>query len=342
MIGIDISDGSIKLVQRSSSEGDMLQSFGWRVIEEGVIERGVIVEPKKLRQAIVQTFEQCHLKVNTDDAVVASIPETQSFLRVIEVPDMTDEETDEGVRWEVAQHIPFGLENVYIDWQPIARGHQAAKGIREVLVGAAQKKVVDPLLAVLKDLDLDVAALELESQAIVRALISPELQNKQGMLIVDLGGSATNVIIHDHGAMRFTASLQHGVRRVAETLPSKDKEELLVPTTADLTTESANRIAEAMRPAQEELVMEIKGIVEFYNGIDDKHGVTEILLTGGGSNYPGLDRVVAKHFDDVHVQRGNPWVNLLPHNQMSKVPMSLKESVHFSTAIGLALRKIDA
>ena len=61
MIGIDISDGSIKLVQRSKTEGDMLQSFCWRVIEEGVIERGVIVEPKKLRQAIVQTFEQCHL-----------------------------------------------------------------------------------------------------------------------------------------------------------------------------------------------------------------------------------------------------------------------------------------
>jgi type IV pilus assembly protein PilM len=282
------------------------------------------------------------LTVDVDDAVVASIPETQSFLRVLEVPDMTEEETSEGVRWEVAQHIPFGLENVYIDWQPISSGHQAAKGIREVLVGVAQKKVVDPLLAVLTDLDLDVAALELESQALVRALISPELQNKQGLLIVDLGGTATNVIIHDHGAMRFTASLQHGVRRIAEALLPKDKQVLLVPTTEDLPKELAERISEAMRPEQEELVMEIKGIVEFYNGIDEKHEVTEILLTGGGSNYPGLDRVVSKYFDDVHVQRGNPWVNILPHDEMGKVPMSLKESVHYSTAIGLSLRKIEA
>lgn len=342
MIGIDISDRSIKMVQRPRSGSEALQSYCWHVIEEGVIERGVIVEPKKLSQAIVQTFEQCHLTVDIDDAVVASIPETQSFLRVIEVPEMTDEETDEGVRWEVAQHIPFGLDNVYIDWQPIPSGHKAAKGIREVLVGAAQKKVVDPLLAVLKELDLDVAALELESQAIVRALISPELRDKQGMLIVDLGGTATNVIIHDHGAMRFTASLQHGVRRIAEALPPKDKEDWLVPTNEDVPADLAARVAEAMRPAQEELVMEIKGIVEFYNGIDAKHEVTEILLTGGGSNYPGLDRVVAKYFDDVHVQRGNPWVNIFPHNEMSKVPMSLKESVHFSTAIGLALRKIEA
>ncbi len=342
MIGIDISDRSIKMVQKSNVGGDPVQSFCWHVIEEGVIERGIIMEPKKLSQALVQTFKRCHLAVDTDDAVVASIPETQSFLRVIEMPDMTDEETDEGVRWEVAQHIPFGLENVYIDWQPIPCGHQSAKGIREVLVGAAQKKVVDPLLVVLKELDLDVAALELESQAIVRALISPELQTKQGILVVDLGGSATNVIIHDHGAMRFTASLQHGVRRIAEALPAKDKEGLIVPTNEDFEPELARRVAEAMRPAQEELVMEIKGIVEFYNGIDAKHEVTEILLTGGGSNYPGLDRVVAKYFDDVHVQRGNPWANILPHSQMSKVPMSLKESVHFSTAIGLALRKIEA
>jgi len=343
MIGIDISDQSVKMVQLSADSGvRRLQSYCWHSVDEGIIERGIIQEPKRLEQILVKTFEQCRLTPDVDDAVVASIPETQSFLRVIEVPSMSDDETDEAIKWEVAQHIPFGLENVYIDWQPIASGHKAADGRREVLVGAAQKKVIDPLLGVLHGLGLDAAALELESQGIVRALISPELKDKQGLLIVDLGGTATNVVIHDHGAMRFTASLQHGVSRISNVLPEGDKEVLAMPKNEDMSEEVANRVAEATRPAQEELVMEIRGIVEFYNGIDAQHEVQEILLTGGGANYPGLDSVVVKYFDDVHVQRGNPWVNILQEAKTKKTPMSLRESVHFSTALGLALRKIFA
>ncbi|MCH8005031.1 MAG: DEAD/DEAH box helicase family protein, partial [Planctomycetes bacterium] len=39
-----------------------------------------------------------------------------------------EDEVDEAIQWEVAQHIPFGLENVYIDWQPVHSGHKAAAG----------------------------------------------------------------------------------------------------------------------------------------------------------------------------------------------------------------------
>lgn len=340
MIGIDISDRSIKMIQLSNDKNShRLQSYCWSSVEEGVIERGIIKEPNKMKEVLANAFKQCRLAPQTDDAVVASIPETQSFLRVIEVPDMADDEINEAVQWEVAQHIPFGLENVYIDWQPIMSGHKAASKRREVLVGAAQKKVVDPLLEVLQSLGLDVAGLELESQGIVRALISSELKDKQGLLVVDLGGTATNVIIHDHGAMRFTASLQHGAVRISELLTQEDKKLLATPRNKDLPKEADDRIAKAARPAQEELVMEIRGIVEFYNGIDAQHEVKEILLTGGGSNYPGLDQVVVKLFDDVHVQRGNPWVNILQGEKAKRTPLNLMESVHFTTALGLALRK---
>lgn len=340
MIGIDISDRSIKVVQLSKDRNvRRLQSYCWSGVEEGVIERGIIKEVNKMKEVLVNVFERCRLTREVDDAVVASIPETQSFLRVIEVPEMADDETDEAVRWEVAQHIPFGLENVYIDWQPIMSGHKAASWRREVLVGAAQKKVVDPLVEVLQGLGLDVAGLELESQGIVRALISSELKDKQGLLVVDLGGTATNVIIHDHGAMRFTASLQHGAVRISELLSQGDRKLLATPSSKDLPKEISDRIAKVARPAQEELVMEIRGIVEFYNGIDVQHEVKEILLTGGGSNFPGLDQVVVKLFDDVHVQRGNPWVNILLGEKVKKTPLNLRESVHFTTALGLALRK---
>ncbi|PIT98513.1 MAG: hypothetical protein COT71_00235 [Candidatus Andersenbacteria bacterium CG10_big_fil_rev_8_21_14_0_10_54_11] len=339
MIGLDISDRSMKVVQLSNDSGRTLLSHCWHAIPAGAIEEGVIQEARVVRRVLAETLAQCRIAAPAADSVVASIPEMQSFMRVIEVPVMQEDEVAEAIQWEVAQHIPFGLENVYIDWQPVGRGHVPAAGRREVLVGAAQRKVVDPLVVVLGEAGLDVAALELESQALARALISPELERQQGLLLVDIGGTATNVIIHDHGAMRFTASLQSGAQQLERVLPEDDRARLSGPRQEALSVSDAERIAQAMQPAQEQLAAEIRGVVDFYNSTDKQHQVHEILLTGGGANFPGFDRVIIRYFDNVHVQRGNPWANILSGEE-KKPPLLVQESVHFATALGLALRHV--
>lgn len=343
MIGIDISDRSVKVAQLSSDPRleNPLTAYSWHAIEPGIIENGIVREPNILKKIILSTLQEGHLSPSTADAVVASVPENQSFLRVVEVPTMSDDETDEAIKWEVAQHIPFGLENVYLDWQPITVNRQTASGRQEILVGAAQKKVVDPLLAVLTSLKLDLVALELESQAILRALISPALHTSQSILIVDLGGSATNVVVYDHGALRFTASLQQGAQNMLRDVPKADLGLLSEPHDVFISDDDARRLTGILQPAQEELLVEIRSIVEFYKGVDNKHGVENIMITGGGANLPGLEAVVLKYFDNVNIQRGNPWINILAHEKNKQPPLSLKESVHFSTALGLALRKND-
>ncbi len=340
MIGLDISDRSVKMVQLSDGSPRRLLSHCWHAVPDGVIDRGMVDQPQALNELLLAVFEQCRLLPTVNDSVVASIPEAQSFMRVIEIPIMSEDEIAEAVQWQVAQDIPFGLENVYIDWQPIKSGHKVAKGNQEVLVGAAQKRVADPLVKVLDSIGVDLAALELESQAIVRALVSPELLSHQGLLLVDVGGTSTNVVVHDHGATRFSASLQYGAHSMSGDLSASDRRLLDVPRHSVLSAEKAEGVEKLLRPAQEELVTEIKGVVEYYNSIDKDHRVKEVLLTGGGSNFPGLDKVFLQLFNDIHVQRGNPWVNLMPAGETKEQGLSIQESVHFSTSIGLALRSM--
>lgn len=338
MIGIDISDRSIKIVHLSKARQPQLLSRCWLPVPLGAIERGIVTRPEVVQKTIREAFASCNISLKVADAVVMSIPETQSFLRVIEIPIMREDEIGEAIRWEVAQHIPFGVENVYIDWQPLIGGHRAGPGRQEILVGAAQKKVVNALYGAVVPVGLDIAAFELESQAIARALISDELRARQGLLVVDLGDTATNVIIHDHQAMRFTASIQKGVEHLLRALPGTSRlADQAFWKEAEVRSEE---LASALQPTEEELVVEIRSIVEFYNSIDAQHEVKEILLTGGGSNLPGLDRAFLRYFDSVHVQRGNPWVNLMGPGGHGKAPLDLPESVRLTTAVGLALRKV--
>lgn len=293
-----------------------------------------------VREQVKRALKSCRISVRADDPFVVSIPETQSFLRVIEIPAMADDEIDEAVRWEVAQHIPFGLENVYIDWQDLkSTGHQAKSGRREVQVGAAQRQMIDLLYETLSALNIDIAAFELESQAIIRSLISSELRERQGLLVVDVGASATNVVVHDHGAMRFTATLKHGIVSLARTIDSQDGT-IIIDRLHKLSRQEAQRLSDKLLPGMEELAVEIRSIAEFYNSIDAAHEVKEIIITGGGANLPGLDKALIKHFENVHVQRGNPWVNILKGKDAARPPMDVKESVRFTTALGLALRPV--
>lgn len=303
------------------------------------MEKGQIKNEKAMRQIIVEALQQCSIHQGGGDAVVASIPETESFLRVIEIPRMDESEISEAVQWEVAQHIPFGLENVYLDWQVVINQRNPEPDRQEVLVGAAERRVIDPLYSLLASLELDVGALELESQAIVRALISTELRQRKGLLVVDLGSSATNIVIHDRGTVRFTASLQKGARGLFGPLAAAEVAAVTgAPKELDAATSAA--IAQKLQANFDSLVVEVHGVVEFYTGLDQENGIHEILLTGGGSNLPGLDQAFLRHFDDVHVQRGTPWVNVVPAGKSTRPPMNVRESVHYATAIGLALRRV--
>lgn len=335
MIGLDISDKSVKIVRLSNDGRRKLLSACWQEIPDQAMEQGLINNQDLVKQAVQQALIKCNLNSFTQDAVVASIPEAESFMRVVEMPPMDDSELTEAVRWEVAQHIPFGIDNVFLDWQLVKKSTSEHR--QEVLVGAAEKKLVSSLESLLLDIGLDVAALELESQAIVRSLVSPDLRDKQGLLIIDLGSSATNVVIHDRGTIRFTATLRKGADNLLGVLPADIRAKLTGPPDKKLAIDNT-AIVSRLRPVLDELLTEIHSIVEFYTRLDNGREVNEIILTGGGANLAGLDNSFMRFFGDVHTQRGNPWVNILTHSRDVVPPMSLDESVHFATALGLALR----
>lgn len=340
MIGVDISDHSIKIMQLSNDHKRKYLGHCTSDVPDGAIKRGFILEQETVRKCFQETLTKCRIDSKINDSFIFSIPETQTFLRVIEIPEMQEDEIGEAIKWEVAQHIPLGLENMYIDWQPITHGAHPTKGNRrEIQVGAAQRKLVDALYDTLKPLGLDIGAFELESQAITRSLISEELRDKQGIVIVDLGGTATNVIVHDHGALRFTATLPKGLDDTLSSV-SQDERSAIENGKGKLTEEEIRAAAPQLTAVNDELAGEVLSIAEFYSGIDTSHVVHEILLTGGGANVPGLDKAFLKHFENVHVQRGNPWVNVLGDNGSTRVPMDVKESIRYSTALGLAMRQV--
>lgn len=344
MVGIDISDRSIKIAEVTGKHNPRLRTLCWSPVAPNAIRRGLIRDVRLAMVAVREAFTKCSPVPVEGNMVVASIPETQSFVRVLDLPEMSGRELNEAVQWAVRQHLPFDLERVYLDWQ-LLPGLGVASGHRQVLVGAAQRDVVDPLLAVLEGLQLNVAALELEAQAIVRSLLPRASQDVRGVLIVDLGATSTNVILFDQGAMRFTTSVQIGgddlTQRLSHSLqltPSLAAEKKAV--TGVLAGQSDQEVAAILREVTVDLVRRIEQVVrEMSAQTQTNSPVAVILLSGGTANLPGLPSVFAEVFPGIPVEMGNPFTNLVTAGQEEgAMPLSQADAAHFVTALGSALR----
>lgn len=340
MIGIDISDKSIKVAHVTDGPTAKLKAVGWAALPAPAVERGLIKDVELVAAQLREAFARASPVAISGKRVVASIPELQSFVNVVQVPRMSKREMDEAVQWAVQQNLPFDLERVYLDWQPLTAEEQTV----QVLVGAAQREVVDPLLSVLDGLGLTSLALELEAQSIVRALLPRAASDVGGVLIMDLGAVSTNVIFFDQGSMRFTTSVPQGgdwlTGELAAALNVTAEQAAEQKALVGVGGQAANQaVAGPLRAATKVLVERVAQVSrDIVRQVGMSSGIQAILLAGGAANLPGLSEVFAEVFPNVPVQLGNPWTNLLPEGREGEAPLSGEDAAHFATALGLALR----
>ncbi len=338
VFGLDLSDLSIKVFQleREGSE-DKIRSYASVEMPLGNIEDGRIVNKDKVAGAIKEAIRKSGpKKINTKKAV-CSIPESKAFLRIINIPKMSESEAGEAIKWEMEANIPLPIEDVYFDWQFLKSDPAAEK--QSVLTVAVSKEIVDDLVEVLEKSGLDVYGLELESVATVRSLMKKE--EFDPALIVDIGARRTSLIVTEGEVPYFTSSIPFSSENLDYAI-SKDLK--LDKNEAEKTKVShgihnfdqGSPVFDSIESLLENLIAEISKTIDFYNEVSKKSsGIEKIILCGGGSNLKGLVPYLAKRLGkEIHM--GNPWINL---NFGNNLPIVNKESsVRYSTAVGLAIR----
>lgn len=348
--GLDISDLSIKVAQLTKSKGGFsLSSFGEFPIESGIIERGQIKKEKELASILkgIQARVQGG-KIHTP-YVIASLPEEQAFLQIIQLPRMNKEDLESAVRFEAENYVPYSLDTMEIDFQrvePVVDHLNHA----DVLLAAFPKATVESYVAVLKTAGLVPLALEIESSAVARALIAQETAPLP-VLVVDLGATRTSFIVFAGYSLRFTASIAVSSSQLTQSIADSlrigfQEAEVLKSQYGleDLASASGRKVFEALVPTLADLVEQIKKHINYYEShAGHEHlerpvsAIQKIILCGGGANLKGIIQFLVRELHR-EVGIGNPWVNILPTSLQELPPMSFAESLRYTTAFGLALR----
>lgn len=347
--GLDISDLSLKIVQlQKRGEGFELHSFGEFPIAQGTVERGEIKQEEALAQTIKKAVASFGSKLQARQ-VVASLPEEQAFLQIMQLPRMKKEELGHAVRFEAENYVPHPIEKVYLDYQIVQPFHNHVDHT-DVLLAALPRTMVDPYLNVLYAAGLSVKALEIESLAISRALV-PKETAATPLLLVDFGATRTSFVVFSGYSLRFTASIPVSssqlTQSIARTLQvsQEQAEDLKIRYgLQQQDDEQGKAVFDALVPPLSDLMEQIQRHLSYYESHTihqhlgaNQQRIKKIILSGGGANLRGFTKFLSRQLER-EVILGNPWVNILKTSLKELPPLPFGESLKYTAALGLALR----
>jgi len=327
-----INEFALRLVKiKTGKKSFSLQSFNEQELKPGIIKDGIIQDETAFTQAIKQVCSEVKgEKLKTKYAIV-SLPEGESFSQVIQMPKMTNAELKMAVVLEAENYIPMPMDKVYFDFKVVAPIKDGIDHL-DVLIVAMSQKVVDSYISCIKSAGLIPVALEIESQAIARALIKNETSDFP-IILIDFNDDKPNFIIFSGKSVRFTSS--------ASFSPEED----LVKSIASSAPLKANDLADlhAQTKTSDKLIQQIEKYADFYKShashehIPNDSSIKKIILCGGRSDLKQLAQVVSEKMG-IKTEIGDPFINF-PKN--SNGPTRLTDPLRFTTALGLELRNFS-
>jgi type IV pilus assembly protein PilM len=310
------------------------------MLPSGAISDGEIGQKEQVVSAIRKAMAAVAPNKLKTKNVICSLPETKAFLRIVSIPQMSEGELNEAVKWEMEANIPLPLDQVYYDWQVVPDTLLLEKNKLNLLVVAIAKSVVDQTIEVLEMAGLSPVGLEIESIAQARSLLLEKNENET-VLIVDIGDRRTSFSVTKGGAPCFTSSIPLCGQALTDVIskgmniPFDEAEKIKISYGIgdDFKNDELFRLT---KPVLENFAQEIERSIDFFvTGLRYSESIDKIVLCGGGSNTKGILPYLSKKLGR-EIQLGNPWVNMKLGKNLPIIEKN--QSMQYSTAIGLALK----
>lgn len=327
-VGLDIGNHSIKIVELSGpTEKPSLVCFGLKKIV-GSSQEAMAASIKSLAE---------ELKISARDVII-SVSGPSLIVRLISMPDMTNEELASAVRFETEKFIPFDINDCILDFQ-ILKKETADKGNVDILLAAVKKDHVRQKIKVAQDAGFAVAAVDVDILATANAFLHsfPPSDKSRTFALVNIGASSTDlsIMLGDHPV--FVREIAMGGNQLSEAVakttglsPEQSEDLLLLP------GDRLGEVAGYAKAAIGNLIDEVKLSFGYYENQSGR-AVDEICVSGGGSRMAGLDEVFRETFGS-NPRYWDPFQSLDKSSPSINNATLEKVRQSFCVAVGLALR----
>ncbi len=338
--GIDIGHAAVKAVQlRKSGESVVLQDY--RTVScAGRAEDGAGGDKEfRIRAAIEELADQVDLKGTT----VVSLSGQDVFPRFLPLPPVEPKRIPEVVRYEARTSMPFPIEEVIWDYQPLEEHPEPGEEI-EVALFAIKRATVYGFLANLRLAHLVPDILEIGPLALYNLLMY-DREIDAGTVVIDIGAGNTDLLIID-GERFWTRNVTISGNDITRALQEKyqisfEEAEDLKHKAAD--SKQAEKLFGVMRPIVDDLLGEIQRSIGYYKAQTHSVRIERVLLLGNAFKLQRLAEYFRESLDyEVSLLSGLQRIRTASGDPAAFAPQVSNYAVALGLAVqGLGLGRVD-
>ncbi|MFN3481176.1 MAG: type IV pilus assembly protein PilM [Thermodesulfovibrionales bacterium] len=339
IIGLDIGSSYIKAVQlKDTRSGYELELFDMIPISPELIVEGSIIDSIRLTEALKELIRKA--KIKTKDAVISISGHSAVIIKRISLPDMTEEELSESIKFEAEQYVPFDIEDVNIDFQIL--GPREEPGQMDVILVAVKKEVINDYVNVVNEAGFNTIIVDVDAFALENMYgINYEIEADTNVALINIGASTINMNIVRGGVSAFTRDSSVGSNLHSEALQREfnisyeDAERLKKGESLEkITPEDAQPV---IMNASEEIINEIKRSIDFFRGGSPSADIKEIILSGGCALIKGFPEMLSER-TGIEVRKADPFRNIKIPKKFDMLGLD-EIAPMMAVAVGLAIRR---
>ena len=308
-VGLDLGSSVVKAVEITLEGPEpVITGFGRAEIPPG----------GNVDEAVEQVFKENKFR---SKRVATGVSGQSTVVRYIPMMRMSEAELRQAIRFEVDKYLPFDVEEVVMDCQPL--GRRVGAGMSEgtdssspedmmtVLLAACRRNVIDERLNTVLSRGLTPFSIDLDLFALANAWelcgssAGDVLEEEDGhaTALVDVGASRSAINVVRGGESCFSREINIGgadmTQAVARRLGVEGFEAEAIKRAAESHEAEVNG---AIAPVLEDLASELSLSIDYVEHHESVH-VEEMLLSGGGVLAPGA----ASYIEQATARPARTW-----------------------------------
>jgi type IV pilus assembly protein PilM len=341
IIGMDIGSSSIKIVELKQTGKDLeVSRVGVEPLAPEIVVDGAIVDTGQVSNSIAKLFNENKIKTKN---VATAVSGHSVIVKKLSLQQMPDEELEAAIPMEAAQHIPFDIAEVNLDYQILETPPDSP--VMDVLLVAVKKdKILNYTnvitLAGRTPVIVDIDAFALQNVYEYNYEPGPDVT----VALLNLGASVMNINIVRGRTPLFTRDVSVGGNQYTDSLQKEldlgfDEAETL-KTGVTLPGISDEARMPVIKSVSEIIVLEIQRTFDFFRATAGGEQIQKLYLAGGSARVYGLADLMKQEMG-IPVEQLNPFRRIRASESGLIGETVSSQGPRLSVAVGLALRSFD-
>ena len=287
--GLDIGSSAVKVIQIRESGGTRtLTGFGMVSLPNDTITDGAINDPGTVADAVKEAVAKAGVK-GSDAAI--SICGRELIIKKIQIPEVPPKEIGDVVRLEAEHHIPFAIDEVFLDHHTVGKHN----GQLDLILVAVKKAKVSDYMNVVEQAGFSPTIVDVDGFALGNQFEANfPGEDDEAVALIDIGASIMKTNVLRKGATIFARDIPFGGNNYTQAIAQRLNISFEQAEAAKLGKDVGVKWETLVPPLEavsRDLSLEVQRTFDYFASTAESERIGKIVLAGGCAQLPGPERV---------------------------------------------------